>query len=194
MLGGAGMVLLATLSVVATPAQARPANHHHARALHHRVAAPAAGGHRHWASSRRRDRAARVGASSVSGDDRHSQSPSSSYGGGSDIISEARRWLGGNPTDRRSLWCATFMNFVLERTGHRGTGSNMANSFASYGHRVSGPQVGAIAVMSRRGGGHVGVVSGFDASGNPILISGNNGNRVREATYRAGRIYAYVMP
>jgi uncharacterized protein (TIGR02594 family) len=114
--------------------------------------------------------------------------------GGSDLVSEARRYLGGNPTSRASLWCARFMNMVLEHTGHRGTGSDMANSFASYGHRISGPQVGAIAVMGRRGGGHVGIITGIDAKGNPIMISGNNGNRVREAPISRGRIYAYVMP
>ena len=87
------------------------------------------------------------------------------------------------------------MNMVLQQTGHRGTGSDMANSFAHYGPRVSGPQVGAIAVMTRgRGGGHVGIITGIDAQGNPIMISGNNGNRVREAPVSRGRIYAYVMP
>ena len=114
--------------------------------------------------------------------------------GGSSVVSEARRYLGSNPTSRASLWCARFMNMVLEHTGHRGTGSDLARSFASYGQRVSGPQVGAIAVMSRRGGGHVGVVSGLDASGNPIVISGNSGHRVREMPISRGRIYAYVMP
>jgi uncharacterized protein (TIGR02594 family) len=114
--------------------------------------------------------------------------------GSSNLISEARRYLGGNPTSRASLWCARFMNMVLERTGHHGTGSDMASSFASYGQRVSGPQVGAIAVMGRRGGGHVGIITGIDAQGNPIMISGNNGNRVREAPVSRGRIYAYVMP
>ncbi|MGA7071560.1 TIGR02594 family protein [Bradyrhizobium sp.] len=114
--------------------------------------------------------------------------------GSSDLVSEARRYLGGNPTSRASLWCARFMNMVLQRTGHRGTGSDMASSFASYGQRVSGPEVGAIAVMGRRGGGHVGIITGIDASGNPIMISGNNGNRVREAPISRGRIYAYVMP
>jgi uncharacterized protein (TIGR02594 family) len=114
--------------------------------------------------------------------------------GSSDVVAEARRYIGGNPTGRGSLWCARFMNMVLERSGHHGTGSDMASSFASYGQRVSGPQIGAIAVMGRRGGGHVGVVSGIDADGNPILVSGNNGNRVREASYPRGRIYAYVMP
>jgi uncharacterized protein (TIGR02594 family) len=115
-------------------------------------------------------------------------------GSSSSLVMEARHYLGGNPTGRGSLWCARFMNMVLERTGHRGTGSDMASSFASYGQRISGPQVGAIAVMGRRGGGHVGIITGIDAQGNPIMISGNNGNRVREAPISRGRIYAYVMP
>ena len=120
-------------------------------------------------------------------------STSSSFGS-SDVVAEARRYIGGNPTGRGSLWCARFMNMVLERSGHHGTGSDLARSFASYGQPVSGPEIGAIAVMGRRGGGHVGIVSGIDASGNPIVVSGNNGNRVREAPISRGRIYAYVMP
>ena len=115
--------------------------------------------------------------------------------GSSNIVAEARRYIGGNPTSRGSLWCARFMNMVLQHSGYRGTGSDLARSFASYGQRVSGPQIGAIAVMGRRGGGgHVGVVSGIDARGNPIVVSGNHGHRVAEAIYPRGRIYAYVMP
>jgi uncharacterized protein (TIGR02594 family) len=113
---------------------------------------------------------------------------------GISIVAEARRWLGTNPTSRRTLWCARFMNFVLKRVGLSGTSSDLAQSFASYGHRLSGPKVGAIAVMHRSGGGHVGVVSGFDRRGNPIVISGNYGHRVAEAVYSRGRIYAYVAP
>jgi uncharacterized protein (TIGR02594 family) len=115
---------------------------------------------------------------------------SDSIGGGSDLVSEARHYLGGNPTGRGSLWCARFMNMVLARTGHHGTDSDMASSFAHYGHPISGPQVGAIAVM----GHHVGIITGVDSRGNPIMVSGNNGNRVREAPISRGRIYAYVMP
>jgi len=115
--------------------------------------------------------------------------------GSSGIVAEARRYVGGNPTGRGSLWCARFMNLVLQHSGYHGTGSDMASSFAHYGQRISGPQVGAIAVMSRgRGGGHVGIITGIDSSGNPIMISGNNGNRVKEAPISRGRIYAYVMP
>ncbi|WP_213739618.1 TIGR02594 family protein [Bradyrhizobium sp. dw_411] len=127
--------------------------------------------------------------------DTNSSGMSTSGGfGSSNVVAEARRYLGGNPTGRGSLWCARFMNLVLQHSGYHGTGSDMASSFANYGQRVSGPQVGAIAVMGRRGGGHVGIVSGIDASGNPIVVSGNNGNRVREAPISRGRIYAYVMP
>src|SRR5882757_1929782 len=110
------------------------------------------------------------------------------------IVGEARRYIGGNPTGRGSLWCARFMNLGLQRFVYRASCSEMANSFARYGQRFLGPEVGAIAVMGRRGGGHVGIITGVDAKGNPIMISGNNGNRVREAPVSRGRIYAYVMP
>ena len=123
--------------------------------------------------------------------------PQTGFSGGfgaSNVVAEARRYIGGNPTGRSRLWCARFMNMVLKRSGHQGTGSDMASSFAHYGHRISGPRVGAIAVMGRRGGGHVGVVSGIDKRGNPIIVSGNHGHRVAESVYPRGRIYAYVMP
>ena len=143
---------------------------------------------------RRIDAAAANSFASVASGGQAMDGPSTAgFGGG--VVAEARRWIGGNPTGHASLWCGNFMNFVLQRTGHRVSPSNMARSFASYGQRISGPQVGAIAVMSRgANGGHVGVVSGIDANGNPIIISGNHNRRVAETTYPRGRIYAYVLP
>jgi uncharacterized protein (TIGR02594 family) len=118
-----------------------------------------------------------------------------SFGGftGSSLVAEARKYIGTNPTGRRSLWCGAFMDMVLKKTGHRG-GGNLALGYEHYGTRVSGPQVGAIAVMGRRGGGHVGVVTGIDASGNPIIVSGNHNNTVAESVYPRSRIAAYVVP
>ena len=123
----------------------------------------------------------------------------------SNVVNEAKRWVGTNPTGWDRVWCARFMNFVLKRTGNPGTGSDSAASFADYGRRLWGPQVGAIAVMKRgKNGGHVGVVSGIDSSGNPIIISGNHnvcsgnktGNRrcVGVGVYPRERVYAYVVP
>jgi uncharacterized protein (TIGR02594 family) len=111
------------------------------------------------------------------------------------LVSEARKYMGTNPTARKKLWCATFMNMVLAKAGYAGTNSDAAKSFAYYGRRVSEPRVGAIAVLSRgKRGGHVGVVSGIDSHGNPIIISGNHNKRVGEATYSRKRVIAYVMP
>jgi uncharacterized protein (TIGR02594 family) len=109
------------------------------------------------------------------------------------LVSEARKYIGTNPTGRASLWCGAFMDLVLKRTGHRG-GGNLASAYAQYGTRISGPRVGAIAVMPRRGGGHVGVVSGIDPNGNPIIISGNHNRTTAESVYPRGRITAYVVP
>jgi uncharacterized protein (TIGR02594 family) len=111
------------------------------------------------------------------------------------LVSEARKYLGTNPTDRKRLWCATFMNLVLAKLGYAGTNSDAAKSFAFYGRRISEPKIGAIAVLTRgKRGGHVGVVSGIDSQGNPIIISGNHGHRVGEAVYSRARVIAYVMP
>lgn len=189
-LRGAALALCSVAIVaLATPASARPhhgaSRHHHAHHSKHHTKKHYGQRYRHHARRGRYAAAAEASASQGFGGF-----------GGSNVVAEARRYIGsGNPTSRARLWCARFMNMVLERSGHKGTGSDMARSFANYGQRISGPQVGAIAVMSRgRRGGHVGIVSGIDAKGNPIVISGNHGHRVAEATYSRGRVYAYVMP
>jgi uncharacterized protein (TIGR02594 family) len=88
------------------------------------------------------------------------------------------------------------MNFVLRKSGGKGTHSRAARSFLEYGKRLDGPRVGAIAIMYRKGAnsGHVGIVRGTDGKGNPILISGNSGNTVRQSTYPKERVLGYVMP
>jgi uncharacterized protein (TIGR02594 family) len=198
------LALSSTAIVVSiSPASARP--HHgagrHARAYHaghHLKRHHAHYRHHHMMRASRWERGVAQMQARGLADSNASLSPApeqAASGGSSNIVAEARRYLGGNPTSRGSLWCARFMNMVLQHSGYRGTGSDMASSFARYGQRVSGPQVGAIAVMSRgRRGGHVGIITGIDAKGNPIMISGNNGNRVREAPISRGKIYAYVMP
>jgi uncharacterized protein (TIGR02594 family) len=198
---------LAAIAAPVTPASAR--SHHgagrHTHARHAGHHARRRYGHRHYRHIARGSRWKRVAQMQAGGVANRNTSfgsgaapggaAVSSGSGSSNVVAEARRYIGGNPTGRGSLWCARFMNMVLQHSGYRSTGSDLARSFESYGERVSGPQIGAIAVMGRRGGGgHVGVVSGIDAGGNPIVVSGNNGNRVREAPISRGRIYAYVMP
>jgi uncharacterized protein (TIGR02594 family) len=196
------LALFSAASVAPASARSHHGGGRHAYAGHHARRHFAYRHHRHVARRSRWDTGvaqmrasgfantqASLAPAAASGD----MAPSAGFGSSS-VVAEARRYIGGNPTKRGSLWCARFMNMVLERSGHHGTGSDLASSFARYGQRVSGPEVGAIAVMSRRGGGHVGIVSGIDAHGNPIVVSGNSGHRVREAAYPRGRIYAYVVP
>lgn len=110
---------------------------------------------------------------------------------GNDLIAEARKYLGGNPTGWSREWCGRFLDMVLKKTGHKG-GGNLARGYLKYGKHLPGPRIGAIAVFSRRGGGHVGIVTGVDSNGNPIVISGNHNDRVAIATYPASRVLAYV--
>jgi len=197
----------AVVAAVASPAAARPHHGRHAQASHghhvkhHQVRYHHVRRHhgaRHRARVAPGDQYAQPAAfGSAAGNAAAVTAPQAQSGGfgSSGLVAEARSFIGGNPTGRSRLWCARFMNMVLEKSGHRGTGSDMARSFASYGQRLSGPQVGAIAVMSRgKQGGHVGVVSGIDPDGNPIVVSGNHGHRVAESVYPRGRVYAYVMP
>lgn len=152
-----------------TEAQARPRHHHH-HAHHHHV-------------RRVPQEVSNFGAPSFP----------SFFTNTSNVVSTARRYIGsGAVFGRRNLWCARFMNYVLEKTGYRGTRSDMARSFARL-PRTS-MHVGAIAVMTRRGGGHVGVVSGVTKNGDPIIISGNHNNRVAESVYPRSRVVAFVSP
>jgi uncharacterized protein (TIGR02594 family) len=119
--------------------------------------------------------------------------------GAAGVLLEALRWRGrtarqlGLPA---KLWCADFMNFVLNNAGGKGTHSRAARSFLDFGKKLDGPRVGAIAIMYRKGpnDGHVGVVRGTDGQGNPIVVSGNHGQTVRESTYPKEKVMAYVMP
>ena len=197
------------VAVLATSAFARPVHHNRHRAAQAQLAGqPLAGADRDMRYSANVGQAAIQPAGENVGQSRRharrsmadaraqAQSHSNSaYGGATSntLVSEARRHIGTNPTGRGSLWCGAFMDMVLKRTGHAG-GGNLASAYARYGTRVPGPQVGAIAVMGRRGGGHVGVVSGIDPNGNPIIVSGNHNHTVAESVYPAGRISAYVLP
>ena len=214
-------ILLCSVAVatLATTAFARPVHHHHSVATAGQMTTQAAGADRDMRYSsngavasanavataadeggRRRRHVRGTGdprvASEVDAGFIAAQSHSNSAFGGlttDALVTEARKYIGTNPTGRGSLWCGAFMDMVLKRTGHQG-GGNLAWGYAHYGTRVSGPQVGAIAVMGRRGGGHVGVVSGIDANGNPIIVSGNHNHTVAESVYPRSRIAAYVVP
>src|SRR5260370_36516300 len=134
---------LAAIAASVTPASAR--SHHGAgRHAHARYAGHHARrhyGHRHYrhvahgsrwkrgvAQMQARDFA--NGDASMSGAAPGATAISGGFGS-SNVVAEARRYIGGNPTGRGSLWCARFMNMVLQHSGYRRTGPDPGPWFTS---------------------------------------------------------------
>jgi len=116
------------------------------------------------------------------------------YAGSSPWLAHALNDVGTNPTGWKRLWCAKSLNMWLEQSGKRGCGGNTAISCLQAGRKLSGPQVGAIAVMKH----HVGIVKEVHGA-HVTLVSGNNSGRsgarkVGVSKYAKGRVMAYVWP
>jgi hypothetical protein len=121
-------------------------------------------------------------------------------GWGGDYISRARAYLGqtarqvgvtqyGNGRPRRSLWCSAFLRKVI---GERDGVDDRARSWLNRPRTTA--RAGVVAVVrSRRN--HVGIVTGVDANGNIVLVSGNStGRRVTEQVYPRSSVIAFVEP
>ncbi len=110
------------------------------------------------------------------------------------VIRVANGYKGTNPTGRRSLWCADFVNLVEQEIGRAGTGSRMARSFLDYGKRVEKPRAGDIVVLGRGGrSGHVGYFMEWEGE-RVVAISGNYGGRVAVGRFPKHRVVGFVRP
>jgi len=108
--------------------------------------------------------------------------------GSGDLISRAMGFVGSTASQLglpARLWCADFMNMLVGGKDRRAVSYVSRGSPASYGC------TNCIAVTRRNGGGHVGIVKGYDKNGNPILISGNSSRRVGISTYSKNSVIAY---
>jgi uncharacterized protein (TIGR02594 family) len=93
-------------------------------------------------------------------------------------------------------WCAAFVGAMMQRGGHKPTGSLMARSYLNWGQRIEEPRVGAVCVLPRTGdpnSGHVGfVVAWTDTT--VSLLGGNQSNRVSVQEFQRERVLAYRWP
>lgn len=180
------LALAGIVAATTSAAEARPRHHHHHARIHHH--------HHHHHSrhvSRHHYRVAEPVQQEPSFFDGFKSGFNSGYSHTNNFVSKARNYLGETARQvgvRRSLWCSAFLRKV---TGAKDV-DDRALSWER--HRHITPQVGAVVTMGRRGGGHVGIVSGFTKNGDPIVISGNHGGHVREAVYSRSRIRAWVSP
>ena len=183
------LVGAAILALSFSAAEARPRQHHH----HHRGTERMSHAfrHHHQVVQYRRVRFERVPARQFEQVQEQQFSGGFEHGfqTGSGLVHRARQFIGDTAREvgvRSRLWCSAFLRKI---TGAQDV-DDTALSWER--HRRIAPQVGAVVTMSRRGGGHVGLVSGFDKNGDPIVISGNHGGRVAESIYPRNRIRAWV--
>jgi len=82
-------------------------------------------------------------------------------------------------------WCAGWVSFCLVKAGCKPSGSPLwALSYAQgWGVKLPGPALGAIAVKTRNGGGHVTFVAGRTKSGALACCGGNQNDQVSVAPY-----------
>ena len=105
---------------------------------------------------------------------------------------EAKAWW----LEDETPWCGLFVGWILGECGRYVVKEwYRAKAWAdSNMTKLSAPAYGAIAVMDRAGGGHVGIVVGKDAAGNIMLLSGNVSDMVKIAPFAANRITGYYWP
>jgi uncharacterized protein (TIGR02594 family) len=115
------------------------------------------------------------------------------------LLARAEAHIGDNPTGWSRLWCARFMAMLVPQAERflkrKGLNPNWAKDWAAL-PKVK-PRPGAIAVLTRKGGGHIGVVKKVKRNGTVLVVSGNArgkpGRRVvAEGWYPRSRVIAYV--
>ena len=92
--------------------------------------------------------------------------------------------------DDETPWCSSFVNWTLERAGHRGTDSAAAISWKHWGNKVDGlgkAKEGDVVVLHQRGrpsskGNHVAFFTG-KGDGSVTLLGGNQSDQVKKSTY-----------
>ena len=105
---------------------------------------------------------------------------------------EAKAWW----LEDETPWCGLFTGWILGESGRYVVKEwYRAKDWAdSNMNRLNAPAYGAIAVLDRAGGGHVGFVVGQDGKGNIMLLGGNQGDMVKIAAFSPERITGYYWP
>ena len=118
----------------------------------------------------------------------------------SERILEYHGTAGGAKSDE-TPWCASFVNWVLQKAGYSGADSAWSHAWKTWGDGLSKPALGSVAFIdwgkvdaSQKGKGHVGFVVGKTANGRIVLLGGNQGDKVSYAAFRESHIQAYRVP
>lgn len=96
-------------------------------------------------------------------------------------------------------WCAGWVSFCLSKAGEKPTSQPLwALSYADTKSqpvlRLNGPALGAIAVKTRNGGGHVTFVAGRTRGGALACCGGNQNDEVNVSPYRPDVFVGFFWP
>lgn len=99
--------------------------------------------------------------------------------------------------DDETSWCASFVNWCMNESNHKGTFSASARSFLNWGNVIEKPRLGCVVVFWRVSikswKGHVGFYAGEE--GDSILcLGGNQNDRVSVKKYPKSRVLGYRWP
>ncbi|WP_271504226.1 NlpC/P60 family protein [Bradyrhizobium sp. CCBAU 11357] len=96
-------------------------------------------------------------------------------------------------------WCAGWVSFCLSRAGEKPSSRPLwalsyADTKAEPVVRLAGPAVGAIAVKTRNGGGHVTFIAGRTREGALACCGGNQNDQVNVSPYRPDVFLGFYWP
>lgn len=109
-----------------------------------------------------------------------------------------RQWLielGAWWYDDETPWCGTAVAAWMNKAGcELPKHWYRARAWLDWGLRLTEPALGCVVVYERGGGGHVGLVTGYDQNGRILTLGGNQGNRVSIAPFDQWRVLGYRWP
>lgn len=101
----------------------------------------------------------------------------------------------GKYSNDEVAWCGSFVAWVMIQNGIKPVEvGERAKSWLTFGKSISKPVVGAVAIKSRNGGGHVCIVVGENQNGDLLCVGGNQSNEVNIATYKKEVFEGFRVP
>ncbi|MCO1336839.1 TIGR02594 family protein [Microbulbifer sp. OS29] len=108
----------------------------------------------------------------------------------------ASKFWGTDDSGGKNAWCASFVAWVMKEHGYTPVKNAFrAKSWKAFGKSIGEPIQGAIAIKSRKGGGHVGFVVGKSPAGKHLFIlGGNQDDKVSISQYPISVWETFVVP
>ncbi len=104
-------------------------------------------------------------------------------------------WRTYGQDDSKLPWCGAFVAWAMQQAQHDYPARYAsARAWLEWGEPC-GADLGAVAVLQRPGGGHVGFVDAVSEDGRFVrLLGGNQGDAVSVAWFSASRVLGYRKP